>query len=228
MKRSYIGLALSALVVLGAVLSLPSCGHDQKLVSLQVQPALATYPTPQALQVDFSAIATYIHPPATKDITTQVTWSTDVPELLTLNFGGVVGAVAPSGAGCGIADITATASEGTGGASNIVVAFATVTVQDPTNPLCPGGSASNGELVVTPAGTGVGTVTSQPGGINCPGTACGAQFPAGDIVTLTASPGMNSSFAGWTGCTPSSNQNQCNVTIPGGGILNVIATFTSP
>ena len=39
MKRSYIGLALGALVAVGAALSLPSCGHDQKLVSLTVQPS---------------------------------------------------------------------------------------------------------------------------------------------------------------------------------------------
>jgi Divergent InlB B-repeat domain len=228
MKRSYIGLALGALVMVGAALSLPSCGHDRKLVSIAVHPALATYPTPQAGLVQFSAIATYIHPPATSDITGQVIWQTDVPELLTLNVGGVAGAVEPSGAGCGIADISATAREGTGGAGNIVIGYATVTVEDPTGPLCPGSSATNGELVVTPAGAGTGTVTSQPGGIICPGTACGAQFPAGDLVTLTASPGAGSSFGGWTGCTAGANPNQCPVTIPGGSIVNVTAAFTSP
>jgi hypothetical protein len=229
MKRSYIGLALGALVAVGAVFSLPSCGHDQKLVSIAVQPPLATYSTPQAGLVQFSAIGTYIHPPVTKDITKQVTWKTDVPELLTLNDNGTAGAVAPSGTGCGIADISATASEGTGGAGNVVIGYATVTVKDPTDPLCPGSSPTNGELVVTPAGNGVGTVTSQPGGINCPGTACGAQFPAGDVVTLTASPSANSSFGIWTGCTPvPTNPSQCTVTIPGGGIVNVTATFTSP
>jgi len=138
-KRSYIGLALGALVVVGAVLSLPSCGNDKKLVNIQVQPGLATYGTPQAGLVQFSAIGTYIHPPATVDITKKVTWSTDVPELLTLNVGGVAGAVARSGAGCGIAQLIATAPEGTGGAGNIVTGFATLTVKDPANPppLCP-------------------------------------------------------------------------------------------
>ena len=43
MKRSFIGLALGALVAVGAMLSLPSCGHDQKLVSLQVQPCTWIY-----------------------------------------------------------------------------------------------------------------------------------------------------------------------------------------
>lgn len=228
MKRTYVGLAMGAVVAVAALLSLPSCGHDQKLVNIAVQPPLATYPTPQALQVNFAAIGTFIHPPATKDITKQVTWATDVPGLLLLNFQGVAGAVAPNGKDCGIADISATLNEGTGGAANIVIGYATVTVKDPTNPLCPGGSTTNGELVVTPAGAGIGTVSSQPGGIACPGTACGAQFPAGELVTLTAAPGANSSFGSWTGCTPLSNANQCTVTIPGGGIVNVTATFNSP
>jgi len=137
-KRSYIGLALGALVVVGAVLSLPSCGNDKKLVNIAVQPALATYGTPQAGLIQFSAIGTYIHPPSTVDITTKVTWSTDVPELLTLNVDGVAGAVEPSGGGgCGIADLIATAREGTGGSGNIVIGSASLTVKDPTNPLCP-------------------------------------------------------------------------------------------
>ena len=136
-KRSYIGLALGALVVVGAVLSLPSCGNDKKLVNIQVQPGLATYGTPQAGLVQFSAIGTYIHPPSTVDITTKVTWSTDVPELLTLNVGGVAGAVEPHGGGCGIAQLIATAPEGTGGSGNIIIGSATLTVKDPTNPLCP-------------------------------------------------------------------------------------------
>ena len=136
-KRSYIGLALGALVAVGAVLSLPSCGNDKKLVNIAVHPPLATYPTPNSGQVDFSAIGTYIHPPSTVDITTKVTWSTDVPELLTLNVDGVAGAVAPSGVGCGIADLIATAREGTGGSGNIVIGSASLTVKDPTNPQCP-------------------------------------------------------------------------------------------
>lgn len=228
MKRRYSGLALGAVVAVGAALSLPSCGHDQKLVSVAVTPQTAIYLTPQSTYVDFTATGTFIHPPETRDITAQVTWNADVPELLQINFDGVAGRIAPNGTDCGISDISATASEGTGGAGNIVVGFANVTVQDPTNPLCPGGSTNQGELVVTPAGSGTGTVTSQPGGISCPGTACGAEFPAGALVTLTATAGANSTFANWVGCTASPNPDQCTTTIPGGGIVNVTATFNSP
>ena len=45
---------------------------------------------------------------------------------------------------------------------------------------------------------GSGTVVSDVGGISCPGT-CIAMFSPGTDVTLTPTPGMNSTFDGWTG-----------------------------
>ncbi len=226
MKQSYIGLALGALVVVGAALSLLSCGHDQKLVSLAVQPASPgfTFPVPTSGATgQYHAIGTYIHPPATKDVTSQATWSVD-DNVVSINDGLVT-----TNGSCGSADVMATMPEGTGGASNIVIGYSFVTVEDTTNPHCPGGSATNGELVVTLAGNGVGTVTSQPGGIDCPVTTCGAEFPTIDSpVTLIAAPGANSSFGGWAGCTAGSTPTQCPVTIVGGGMVSVTATFASP
>lgn len=223
MKRSYIGLALGALVAVGAALSLPSCGHHQKLVSLTVQPPTALYPTPQAGQVDFSAIGSYIQPPATKDITNQVTWSTDVPELLTLNYQGVPGAVAPNGkGGCGVADIIATAPEGTGGGANIVPGYATVTVNNPIQVNCPGFGT---ETTLSVQVTGPGTVISATGSIDCP-TLCIADVAVGATVGLTAEPQSGATVNWASGCTASSG-NSCSVTIPSGG-ANVLATFTGP
>ena len=62
----------------------------------------------------------------------------------------------------------------------------------------------NPELLVTIAGTGGGTVTSNPGGINCSSpvtgdTNCVADFAAGVNVALTAKAGINSKFDGWSG-----------------------------
>jgi hypothetical protein len=51
---------------------------------------------------------------------------------------------------------------------------------------------------VTKAGTGTGTVTSSPSGINCGGT-CVATFPNGTTVTLTARRNGRNRFAGWSG-----------------------------
>lgn len=231
MKRNYIGLAMAALVALGASLSLPSCGHDQKLVSIAVTPTTAIYPSPEALPVDFKAAGTYIHPPETKDITAQVTWTTDVTELLTFTYmGPVVGeAVSPANGNCGIAAVWASAPEGTGGGANIVIsAPSSVTVNNTAKPLCPGGSDIAGELVLTPAGTGTGTVTSSPAGISCPGTACGFSFsPPDNVVTLTAQAGTGSVFVDYSAsCTTSlTNPNQCTVTVPSGGIVYVTAAF---
>jgi hypothetical protein len=63
--------------------------------------------------------------------------------------------------------------------------------------------------VLTVQTTGTGTVTSNPGGINC-GTDCKETWPYGTPVTLTAAAGSGASFAGWTGCDTVSN-NACTV-----------------
>lgn len=56
-------------------------------------------------------------------------------------------------------------------------------------------------LTVVRAGTGSGTVTSMPAGIDC-GTTCTASFTAATTVTLTATPDASSIFTGWSGaCT---------------------------
>lgn len=53
-------------------------------------------------------------------------------------------------------------------------------------------------LTVAKDGSGGGTVTSAPSGINC-GTDCSENYAYASTVTLTASPDGTSSFAGWSG-----------------------------
>ncbi len=53
-------------------------------------------------------------------------------------------------------------------------------------------------LTLTKAGGGGGTVTSTPVGLDC-GPTCSIPFPIGAIITLTATPDANSTFAGWSG-----------------------------
>jgi uncharacterized repeat protein (TIGR01451 family) len=57
---------------------------------------------------------------------------------------------------------------------------------------------------------GNGTVTSNPGGINC-GNVCQAEFTEGTSVTLTAQPASGSSFSGWNGAC--SGTGSCTVTM---------------
>jgi len=53
-------------------------------------------------------------------------------------------------------------------------------------------------LTVSRAGTGSGTVTSTPGGINC-GSDCSEAYSFGTQVTLAPIPGANSVFFAWSG-----------------------------
>jgi hypothetical protein len=53
-------------------------------------------------------------------------------------------------------------------------------------------------LAVSRTGSGTGTVTSSPGGVDC-GSVCSGSFAAGSTVTLSATPGAGSVFAGWSG-----------------------------
>src|SRR5712691_10130582 len=54
-------------------------------------------------------------------------------------------------------------------------------------------------FTLTVSETGNGTVTSSPAGITC-GTACASDYASNTVVTLTASPGADPLFTGWTGC----------------------------
>jgi phospholipase C len=65
----------------------------------------------------------------------------------------------------------------------------------------PTGSPSppkSNQLALSLAGSGKGTVTSIPGGINC-GPTCLASFSSGTTVQLTAVADPDSTFTGWTG-----------------------------
>jgi phospholipase C len=79
------------------------------------------------------------------------------------------------------------------------------------------------QLNVQATGTGGGTVSSNPSGINC-APSCSASFTSGTQVTLTEAPGANSSFAGWTGSCSGSNST-CNVALSAS--QQVTATFSA-
>jgi len=84
------------------------------------------------------------------------------------------------------------------GMTNSGVASATYTIQQ-----------QKFTLAVSKIDLGIGTVTSSPAGINC-GSTCSASYVSGTTVTLTATPGLLSSFGGWSGCDSVSG-NTCTV-----------------
>jgi hypothetical protein len=61
-------------------------------------------------------------------------------------------------------------------------------------------TANTSGILVTVAGAGIGSVSSNPGGIKCPGVGtCSASFGNSTQVALTATPAAGSAFAGWSG-----------------------------
>jgi N-acetylneuraminic acid mutarotase len=75
-------------------------------------------------------------------------------------------------------------------------------------------------LHLAPVGSGEGTVSSAPAGIDC-GPACQADFTLNTTVTLTATPLISSTFAGWSGAC--SGAGSCVVTMTADRV--VTATF---
>jgi YVTN family beta-propeller protein len=105
----------------------------------------------------------------------------------------------------------------------------TITTNDPTNPSQTFSlegtaiAAATETLNVTRNGTGAGTITSAPSGINC-GTTCSAVFTSGTVVVLVATETSGSTFSGWSGaCTNVSGT--CSVTM--NETQAVTATFTA-
>jgi hypothetical protein len=91
---------------------LTSCAHDQQLTSINVQPntqnfGAANIPVSAnaGATVQLRALGSYIHPPVTKDITTQVSWTSNTPEMVTVSSTGLLTA---TGLACGSALVSAT------------------------------------------------------------------------------------------------------------------------
>jgi hypothetical protein len=86
-------------------------------------------------------------------------------------------------------------------------------------------SSTSFALTVTLGGTGSGTVTSSPTGINCP-TTCSANFNSSTMVTLTAAAASSSTFAGWSGaCTGTGT---CSVTMSAAEAVTVMFNLNNP
>jgi hypothetical protein len=123
---------LRAVCLLGTLffaVTLFSCGRGQQLVSITVNPSggIVFGAVDPALFAQLTATGVYTHPPATKDITNLVTWTSDITEVAVVNSTGVV---TPSVA-CGVANVTASmkTNNPTG---NVISGTVSITVDGPT------------------------------------------------------------------------------------------------
>lgn len=98
---------------------------------------------------------------------------------------------------------------------------------DTASPVTPG--ALTIEMTKTVGANSSGGVSSSPGGLSCD-SSCPAgtytqTFPAGTVVTLTATPGANSMFNGWSGSTNCGIDPVCRVS--GSGRIALTASFVN-
>ena len=86
------------LAVAVLTMGLLSCAHEQKLVSIRVQPTAIEFGAPDtALSFQEAAFGTYIHPPEQKDITATAVWKSNSTDIVTVTAGGLV---SPGGLAC--------------------------------------------------------------------------------------------------------------------------------
>jgi len=220
MIRKLVGVVV--LIFIATVLvSLSGCGHDPQLESITVQPQSQTFGdsnTPvianAGAQVQLRALGNYIHPPVTKDITGKVTWSSNTPQMMTVDSSGLL---TVTGGACGatLVSATVTTNSSTGGISS---SGAIITGYMTGNVTCFTGSGSGGgnpALTLTFTGNGSGTVSSNPSGLSCssPGPCVTQAFAVGKTVTLTATPAAGSSFGSWKGCDSAGTDNPCTLNL---------------
>jgi Bacterial Ig-like domain (group 2) len=122
--RKKVSALLGLCVALFLLASLSACGHEQQLVSITIVPNVETFGgadipliANKGAQVQLRALGSYIHPPVTKDITTQVVWSSNTPDMVTVDAAGLITA---TGTACGgtIISATVTTNRSTGDISS--------------------------------------------------------------------------------------------------------------
>jgi len=207
MNRKWFG--ITALIIAAIwLLSIASCGDSQQLVSISVQPGTETFGAANipviddaGAQVQLVAMGTYVHPPVTKDITDQVTWFSNTPQMVTVNSTGLI---TVTGGPCGGTLISATVQTNAD-ASGLSASGAIVTGFMTANVVCftgtNGGGGGEPTLTLGFSGTGTGIVTVSPSGFSCASTdiSCVTSFPIDTSVTVTATPVGSSVFGGFGG-----------------------------
>jgi hypothetical protein len=128
MRRNWLHL----LLICVAASVVPGCGSGQQLVSIQVTPGSVVFGgADPSLFVQLTATGSYVHPPATKDVTNQVTWTSNTVQVAQVT---AAGKVSPN-TNCGVAGISASLVTNSP-SGNVITGTTNVTV-DGTAAGCP-------------------------------------------------------------------------------------------
>ncbi len=195
----------------------------------------AYYPQVAAVGVDGAATVVWQRDGPTY---TRIQQSTTAYSLTLTKSGTGSGSVSssPAGIDCGLVcsysfslstSVTLTASPAAGssfagwsgsgcsGTSTCTVTMSAARAVNAAFTLVPPGHFN---LTLLKSGTGRGTVTSSPAGINC-GADCSENLLGGTSVTLTARPAAGSAFVGWSG-SGCSGTSICTVTMSSGSAVD--------
>ena len=157
-------------------------------------------------------------PPSSHSISVNVVSTENIQYTLNLTKAGTGSGMitsVPAGISCGsycngsyfdgtILTLTATPSEGStfagwlGACSGTGTCIVTMDGDKAVTATFAASAPSQYTLTVLKSGTGGGTVTSNPSGINC-GSDCSETYNQGISVILTATPDAGSTFGGWSG-----------------------------
>jgi len=203
---------LGALLILGLLVPLTSCNDSPSLTSISVTPTTVSFGG-SGLHTQLTAIGSYTHPnhpPITKDITDQVTWTTSSTDCVTVSNTGLITS--------GVNDCTnvlVTASSP--GFNGIITGSMTVNVTQPSGGGGNTGSSDITSITIIPSTATVSTLNQTTQFIAIGSTASGVSVDLTNFVT-------------WT----SSNQSVASITASGlatalqSGSSTISAVYTNP
>jgi Bacterial Ig-like domain (group 2) len=229
-------------VVANATYSVTIGAAQEPLLSITIVPGGITVSN-KGMTGQFLAFGTYSTTPTVRDLTNQVTWISLLPEVASIESGGVageVGGLATAQGYTGFSDIYAEMLNPDG---TVVLSNAeTFTCLDPSTQNCNQAVAhpqlatltvyNSGEntttwLVTAPSDTGTPNLIHCGPGSTTGGSVCTGTYETGSTVVLTESP-TGSGFGGWSsgdgvagvGCMPAPgktllNSPTCTVTLTG-------------
>ena len=126
------------------------------------------------------------------------------------------GIVCAGGITCGISETAPNSANNALSLNNTRMAVADFRPAQQTPP------SPSTSYILTVSKSGVGTVSSNPAGINCGGD-CNEPYDSGTVVTLSATPASGYTFGGWSGACAGTGA--CAVTMS--AARSVTATFTA-
>jgi hypothetical protein len=236
-------------VVATASYSVSIGAAQEPLISINIVPGGVTVSN-KGMTGQFLAFGTYSTTPTVRDLTNQVTWISSLPEVASINSGGVTGEVGGLATAQGYTGISNIFAEATNPDGTVVLSNSeTFACSDPVTQTCNqsiahpqfatltvfnAGENTTTWLVTAPSDTGVPNLIHCGPGSTAGGSVCTGTYETGSTVVLTESP-TGSGFGGWSsgdgapgvGCIPAPgktllNSPTCTVTLSGNTSVGAI------